>query len=44
MYNLYNSATVTCECINGIPLEDFGIPLLKDMPFTRDIISKVQCK
>ena len=41
MYNMYNSATVTCKCINGIPHEDFGISLQKDMPFTRDIISKV---
>ena len=28
------SATVTCKCINGIPREDFGISLQKDMPFT----------
>ena len=41
MYNMYNSATVTCKCINGIPHEDFGISLHKDMPFTQDIISKV---
>ena len=44
MYNMYNSATVTCKCINGIPHEDFGISLQKDMPFTRDIISKVTWK
>ena len=41
MYNMYNSATVTCKYINGIPHEDFGISLQKDMPFTQDIISKV---
>ena len=42
-YNLvmYNSATLTCECINGIPHEDFGISLQKDIPITQDIISKV---
>ena len=40
-YNLYNSPTVTCKCINGIPHEDFRISLPKDMPFTRDFISKV---
>ena len=28
------SATVTCKFINGIPHEDFGISLRKDMPFT----------
>ena len=38
---MYNSATVTCKYINGIPHEDFGISLQKDMPFTQDIISKV---
>ena len=43
MYNLYNSVTVTCRCINDrILLGNFGISLRKDMPFTRDIISKVQ--
>ena len=41
MYNMYNSANVTCKCINGIPHEDFGISLQKDMPVTQDIISKV---
>ena len=38
---MYSSATVTCKYINGIPHEDFGISLQKDMPFTQDIISKV---
>ena len=33
MYNMYNSATVTCKCINGIPHEDFGISLQKDYAF-----------
>ena len=41
MYNMYNSATLTCKCINGIPHEDFGISLQKDIPITQDIISKV---
>ena len=39
-YHLYNSATVTCKCINGIPHEDFGISLQKDMPFTQTLFQK----
>ena len=40
MYNMYNSATVTCKCINGIPHEDFGISLQKDMPFTQTLFQQ----
>ena len=40
LYHLYNSATVTCKCINGIPHEDFGISLQKDMPFTQTLFQK----
>ena len=40
MYNMYNSANVTCKCINGIPHEDFGISLQKDMPFTQTLFQK----
>ena len=40
MYNMYNSATVTCKCTNGIRHEDFGISLQKDMPFTETLFQK----
>ena len=40
-YHLYNSATVTCKCINGIPHEDFWHLSAEGYAFYSDFISKV---